>query len=79
MPSFFQSKSGMDEYDLHLSSRNILREASWLTPHFMHGWALGVEDRKFYPEKNLKFDNEFETGYITGWCMMDEAIKKETE
>lgn len=77
MPAFFRGKEGLDTEELYRHARFILRDVSFLTPHYMHGWALGVEGRKFEPEKTLNFANEFEMGYITGWCQMDEAMKRE--
>ena len=77
MPSFFQGKEQLDAYDLYRHAIDILRHASFLTPHYMHGWAVGVEGRRWTPEKTLDFDNEFGIGYITGWCQMDEAMKRE--
>lgn len=77
MPAFFRIKEGLDTYDLYRHAMFILRDVSFLTPHYMHGWAVGVEGRKFEPSKTLNFAGEFEMGYITGWCQMDEAMKRE--
>lgn len=77
MPSFFAMQEGNDTYDLYRRAIEILRNVSFMTPHYMHGWAVGVEGRKFDPDKKMLFANEFEVGYITGWCQMDAAMKRE--
>lgn len=55
------------------ASRTI-RNVSWLTPHFDHGWALGVIDRYDNKDNSKAWAGEFLEGYTKGWFEADDEI-----